>query len=153
MLCPIVERTPSDVVRGEALAIRAGGRGDVTNSNVLWRVKGSSLVSSPVYHDGRLYWSGGNVQALDAATGKEVFRGPLPGRASFYASPLVADGKVYCVSRFGGTFVVADAPMFKLLAHNKFADDDSRTNASPIAHEGSLLLRTDRYLYCIGKKG
>jgi len=36
--------------------------------------------------------------ALDAGTGKEVFRGPLPGRASFYASPLVADGKVYCVS-------------------------------------------------------
>jgi hypothetical protein len=35
---------------------------------------------------------------------------------------------------------------------NKFEDDASRTNASPIAHERCLLMRTDRYLYCIDAK-
>ncbi len=138
------------VVRGEALAIRAGGRGDVTDSHVLWRVRGSSLVSSPVYHDGRLYWSAGPAFCLDAATGKEIYRGRLG--AEFYASALVADGKIYCISRFNGTFVLAAGPEFKQLAHNRFADDDSRTNASPIVNAGCLLLRTDRYLYCIGKE-
>jgi outer membrane protein assembly factor BamB len=151
-VCPsvVAHKDVVYVVRGQALAIRAGGRGDVTKSHVLWRTKGSSVVASPVYHDGYLYWAAGPSFCLDAATGKEVFRNRLGG--SFYASALAADGKIYCVSRFEGTFVLAAEPKFKQLAHNKFEDDNSRTNASPIAHEGCLLLRTDRYLYCIGKK-
>jgi hypothetical protein len=138
------------VVRGGALAIKAGGRGDVTKSHVLWRGKGGSRVPSPVYYDGYLYWAGGPVYCLDAATGKEVYRKNLAD-GSFYASPLAADGKIYCVSRRGGTFVLAAGPTFKERAHNKFADDDSRTNASPIVNDGCLLLRTDQYLVCIGK--
>ena len=47
---------------------------------------------------------------------------------------------------------MAAAPKFKQLAHNVFADDDSRANASPAVDDGRLLLRTDRYLYCIGKR-
>jgi outer membrane protein assembly factor BamB len=141
------------VVRGEALAIKAGGRGDVTESNVLWRAKGfSSLVSSPVYHDGLLYWPGNGAQCLDAATGKEVYRGKLSQGGSFYASPVVADGKIYFVTRSGGTYVLAAGKTFKELAHNKFEDDNSRTNASPIVSDSSLLLRTDQYLVSIGKK-
>ena len=139
------------VVRSEALAIRAGGRGDVTESHVLWRAKGRSVVPSPVYYEGRVFWPGGNAMCLDAATGKEIYRGQLEG-GTFYASPLVADGKIYSVSRFGGTTVTDAGPAFKKLAHNKFEDDPSRTNASPIAHNGQLLLRTDQYLYCIGKQ-
>jgi outer membrane protein assembly factor BamB len=138
------------VVRGEALAIRAGGRGDVTRSHVLWRARGSSVVSSPVYHDGLLYCAPGPVFCLDAATGKEVYRNRLGGTS--YASALAADGKLYCVSRFDGTFVLAAGPRFQQLAHNQFEDDNSRTNASPIVSEGCLLLRTDRYLYCLGRK-
>ena len=42
--------------------------------------------------------------------------------------------------------------MFELLAHNKFEGDGSRTNASPAVHNGQLLLRTDKNLYCIGKR-
>jgi outer membrane protein assembly factor BamB len=141
------------VVRGEALAIRAGGRGDVTETHVPWRVKGfSSLVSSPVYHDGLLCWLGDGAQCLDAATGKEVYRGKLSKGASLYASPVLADGKIYYVCRNGGTFVVATGKTFKEFAHNKFEDDDSRTNASPIVSDGCLLLRTDKYLACLGKK-
>lgn len=135
------------VVRGEALAIKSGGRGNVTDSHVLWRVKGNSLVPSPVYHEGRLYWAAGPIFCLDAKTGKEIYRNRL---GDFYASALVADGKIYCVTRFEGTHVIAAGDKFKALAHNKFADDKSRTNASPIVHDGCLLMRTDQYLYCIG---
>ena len=56
------------------------------------------------------------------------------------------------VSQLNGTYVVAATPKFDLLSHNQFADDDSRTNASPAVHQGQLLLRTDRRLYCIGKR-
>jgi outer membrane protein assembly factor BamB len=136
---------------GSALAIKAGGRGDVSQSHVLWRANGSSLVSSPVYYDGKLYWADGTAHCLDAATGKEIFHGRLSGNPRYYASALAADGKVYFVSRFTGTNVIDASAPFKELAHNKFAGDKSRTNASPIVHEGCLLLRTDQYLYCIGK--
>jgi outer membrane protein assembly factor BamB len=135
-----------------ALAIKAGGKGDVSDSHVLWRARGSSLVSSPVYHDGRLWWVAGAVFCLDAASGKEAVKpGRLTGGGGLYASPLLADGKLYIMSINDGGFVV-DAAGLKQLAHNSFADDKSRVNASPIAHEGCVLLRTDQYLYCIGKR-
>ena len=47
---------------------------------------------------------------------------------------------------------VVDAATLKELAHNTFVDDTSRVNASPIVHEGCILLRTDQSLFCIGKK-
>ena len=53
---------------------------------------------------------------------------------------------------FINAFVIAAGTEFKQLALNKFEDDPSRTNASPIVSDGALLLRTDRYLYCIGNK-
>lgn len=137
---------------GGVLAIKAGGRGDVTGSHVLWQVKGSSLVSSPVYYEGRLYWVSNTATCLDATNGNEIYRGRLSGNPNFYASPLAADGKLYCVSRFSGTYVLSTDAPFKELAHNTFADDNSRSNASPIVSEGCLLLRTDRNLYCLGKK-
>jgi hypothetical protein len=56
------------------------------------------------------------------------------------------------VSRRSGVFVLEAGAKFKELAHNEFADDNSRTNASPIAHDGCLLMRTDQYLYCLGSK-
>ena len=65
---------------------------------------------------------------------------------------MLADGKLYIVSQHEGTFVVAAQPKFDLLAHNKFADDDSRTNASPAVDHSQLLLRTDKRLYCIGQR-
>jgi outer membrane protein assembly factor BamB len=151
------------VVRDGVLAIKAGGRGDVTRTHVIWRGQGSSLVSSPVYHDDLLYWFDALAHCVDAGTGKEVYRHRFSKDATknalggvtlvtFYASPLIADGKVYVVSRFSGTFVLRAGPAFEELAHNQFEDDDSRTNASPIASDGRLLLRTDRYLVCIAEK-
>jgi outer membrane protein assembly factor BamB len=146
-------------------AIKAGGEGDVTKTNVLWRAKGSSVVSSPVYHDGKLYWfNNDTLNCVDAETGSDVYRGRLSGGGLFFASALVADGKIYGVARGSSgwgpkvkqngpdIFVCALGNEFKELAHNRFEDDKTRTNATPIAHEGCLLMRTDQYLYCIGKK-
>lgn len=141
------------VVRSGVLAIKAGGRGDVKDSHVLWRSGGNSVVSSPVYYNGRLYWSNGSIICLDAATGKNVDSSRPSQGGNFYASPLAADGKLYCVSRHAGTYVIAaGGPKLRELAHNQFDDDKSCTNASPIAHDGQLLMRTDKYLYCIGKR-
>jgi len=135
-------------------AVRAGGRGDVSATHELWRVAKGSNVSSPVYHDGHLYLvseSKGIAYCFNAQDGTILYQQrmqPTPGL--IYASPLLAAGNVYYPSQHNGTYVVAANPRFKLVAHNSLANDDSRTNASPVAHDGQLLIRNDQYLYCIG---
>jgi outer membrane protein assembly factor BamB len=128
----------------------------VTKTHTLWKVKKGSNVSSPVYLEGHLYWasvSSGVVHCQDAATGKFVYSVRLkPNSGLIYASPVLAEGRLYYVSQRSGTYVVAARPKFELLAHNVFADDDSRANASVAVSDGDLLLRTDRYLYCLGKR-
>ncbi len=138
-------------------AIKAGGRGDVTKTHVLWRInKKGSNVPSPIYHEGYLYWpsdGGGLLHCQEAATGKFVYSERLkPAAGQIWASPVLAGGNLYIVSKQNGTYVVACRPKFEPLAHNVFADDKSRTNASIAVSGGELLLRTDLYLYCIGKR-
>jgi outer membrane protein assembly factor BamB len=138
------------------LAVKAGGKGDVTKTHTLWNVKKGSNVGSPIYYKGHLYWAsegGGVVHCQDAATGKYVYSERLkPQPSLLYASPVLADGNLYYVSQSGGTYVVAASPEFKQIAHNAFKDDKSRTNASIAVSDGQIFLRSDEYLYCIGKK-
>lgn len=138
-----------------ALAIKLGGRGDVTSSHLLWKTNRGSNVSSPVVVGGHLVWvheRRGTAYCLDVKTGEIVYEARLAPRPGLmYSSVLAADGKLYCISQHNGTYVLAAGSQFKLLSHNTFDDDDSRINACPVAHNGQLLLRTDRFLYCLGK--
>jgi outer membrane protein assembly factor BamB len=138
-----------------SLAVKAGGKGDVSDTHVLWRSSKGPNAASPVYHDGYLYWtseSGGVLYCQEAATGKttEQRLGPDVGR--IWASPILAGGKLYFVSQFKGTYVVAARPKFELLAHNVIADDPSRTNGSLAVSDGQIFLRNDSHLYCIGAR-
>jgi outer membrane protein assembly factor BamB len=139
-----------------SLAVRIGGSGDVTASHGVWREGKGSNVGSPIYHEGHLYWAsdnGGTLCCQNAATGETVFQHRLePNPDKIWSSPVLADGKLYIVSQKNGTYVVAARPEFEQLAYNKFEEDESRTNASPAVNNGQLLMRTDRNLYCIGKK-
>jgi outer membrane protein assembly factor BamB len=136
-----------------ALAIRAGGRGDVTQTHRLWTsVKGSN-VSSPVYLDGHLYWAHESREiayCVKGATGEVVYERRLDRAGQFYASALLADGRLYYVNRDGKTFVLAAKPQFEQLAVNDLSDR-SVFNASPAVVGNRLLLRSDKYLYCVGK--
>lgn len=137
----------------QAAAVRTGGKGDVTKTHVLWKENIGSYVTSPVYHDGHLYWISdrGLAYCVDAKTGKTVYRSRLSGGGSTYASAVVADGKIYAVTRSNGTFVLAAKPKFEELAHNKFAGDSSLFNASPSISGGNIFIRSNEYLYCLGK--
>lgn len=141
--------------KNTAIAVRTGGRGDVTESHVLWRTGKGSNVSSPVYLDGHLYWfheQKGVAICLNAKTGEVVYEERLEPRPGLiYSSVLAADGKLYGLSQENGTYVLPATPSFKQLSLNKFADDSSRANACPIVSDGQILLRTDKAIYCIGK--
>ena len=138
--------------RSKMIAIRSGGSGDVTESHRMWELAKGSNVSSPIYHDGHLYWAKeqkGILYCANAVTGELLYEerlDPTPDR--IYASPLLANGRLYYTSREDGIYVVDAKPEFELLAHTNLEGDDSVFNASPVPLPGgTVLLRSDKYLY------
>ena len=134
-----------------AVAVKTGGRGDVTDSHRQWVGQKGSIVSSPIYYNGHLYWaheSQGILYCADAKTGDIVYEERLNRAGQFYASPVLADGKIYYLTREGRTFVVAAQPEYKLLATNDMGVRDT-FNASPVVADGRLFLRSNKHLYCI----
>lgn len=131
------------------LALRPGGRGEVTATHVEWRVpNGASYVPSIVFYDGLLYMTNevGVVTAADAGTGERVWRHRLGG--VFFASPVAGDGKVYLVSETGETYVLGAGRRPEVLAINELGE---RFLASPAIARGRLFLRGDRTLFAVGR--
>jgi outer membrane protein assembly factor BamB len=136
------------------LAVRLGGSGDVTATHRLWQLRRATNVSSPVFRDGHLYWMNDASESAfcaEAETGKVVYEERVRRAGQVYASALLADGKVYYLSRDGTVIVVSAKPQYELLATNSLRDG-SLFHASPVALDGRLLIRSDLYLYCVGKK-
>ncbi len=138
------------------LAIRLGGRGDVTNTHVVWSGKDAVSVPSPVVVGEHLYWvdSSGKAGCQEIKTGKLQYSRDLPaaGRFSVYASVIETEGRIYAVTRRGGTFVLPAKPEFRILAHNSLTLDDSDFNGSPAVSNSKIFMRSNRFLYCIGLK-
>ena len=136
-----------------SLAVRAGGSGDVTDTHRLWTsVKGSN-VASPVYHEGHLYWmheQRGVAYCAKAETGDVVYEQRLDRAGQVYSSALLADGRLYYLTRDGRTFVLAAKPQFEQLAVNDLKDG-GLFNSSPAVDGSRILIRSDKFLYCIGK--
>jgi hypothetical protein len=136
-----------------ALAVRAGGRGDVTQSHRLWTSNKGSNVTSPVLHDGNLYWMHdqlGIAYCAKADSGDLVYQKRMDSAGQVYASALLADGKLYYLTRSGRLFVLAAKPEYELLATNELRDG-GQFNASPAVTGNRLLIRSDKFLYCIGE--
>jgi len=138
--------------RSMAIAIKSGGRGDVSKTHKLWQADVGANVSSPVVHDGHLYWtSDRNKTAYCLSLDDGSIKYSEDVDLQPYASTLLADGKLYVVTRYGGTLVLAAKPQFQQLAHNRLADK-TVFNASPITCGGNLILRSNKNLYCFGLK-
>ena len=133
---------------GGRAAIKLDGKKDAGELKSLWSTTGGSYVSSPVLYKEHLYWftERGIGICVDAKTGKEVTRKRIGGQ--FYASALLIKDKIYAVSRFTGTHVFSATPELTQLAHNKLTDQ-SDFSGSPAVSDGQLVLRSDKFLYCI----
>ena len=133
------------------LAIRPGGRGDVTTTHVAWSFARGPDVPTPV-SDGTLLYTvddRGIVHALDVRTGAVVY-GPERLKPAIYsASPTLADGKIYVTNEDGLTSVFRAGPKFEVLAENASGEYTLSTIA---VSNGQLFLRTEKHLYAIGSK-
>jgi outer membrane protein assembly factor BamB len=134
---------------GPYMAVRPGGRGDVSATHVAWQVPtGAPYVSSLVQYQGRVYMANdvGVLTAIDAKTGQRVWQERTPG--VFSASPVAGDGKVYFASETGETLVLAtNGP--SIIARNDLGE---RVLASPALSGGRIFIRTDGHLFAIGDR-
>ena len=134
----------------EALvAIKPGGNGDVTNSHVEWRT-GKSTPKRPsqiVFKD--LFFmieDEGVASCLDANTGELIWKKRVGGK--HWASPIYANGRIYCFSKDGKAVVFAAQREFELLAENEFEEG---VWAAPAVAGNALLVRSKNHLYCLKK--
>jgi outer membrane protein assembly factor BamB len=133
------------------LALKTGGRGDVTKSALVWSFDNGPDVPTPV-SDGTLLYvvnDKGIVWALDARTGQAVYGPERLKPGTYSASPVLADGRIYVTNEDGLTSVFKAGPRFELLAENHLED---YTLSSPAVSEGQIFLRTASHLYAIGQQ-
>ena len=100
------------------IAVRPGGRGDVTDTHVAWQLNRSiPEVPSPLFHQDRIYMvrSGGLLTCVNAATGRIVYDQRLEGAGQYSASPVIANGHLYLISDRGLVSVVKAGDAFELV--------------------------------------
>jgi outer membrane protein assembly factor BamB len=133
------------------LALKAGGRGDISSSHVLWSTANGPDVPTPVT-DGKYFYvvnDRGIMWCLDAKTGAEIYAQKRIKPGTYSGSPVLADGKIYVTNEEGLTTVVKAGPAFEVLAENAL---DDYCLSSPAISDGQIFIRTAQNLYCIGKK-
>jgi outer membrane protein assembly factor BamB len=134
------------------LAVKPGGRGDITETHVAWKFrKGLPYVPSPLFYDGRIYLvkDGGLMTSVDATTGEAHYaQQPLGANGNYYASPVAADGRIYLASLPGKLTVVKAGGDRPEILHQ--ADFGERILATPALVEGNLYLRTVTHLWAFG---
>jgi len=131
------------------IAFRAGGKGDITKSHKLWEFNNGPDVPTPVT-DGKYFYAvndRGITWCLDARTGKQIWGAKRIKPATYSASPVLADGKIYITNEEGLTTVLKAGDQFDVLAENDLAD---YTLSSPAISDGRIFLLMMHFLYAIG---
>jgi len=147
--------------RGRSLfALRPGATGDITlkegqtsNDYIVWsQPRGGTYLPSSVAYDGAVYTltETGILNRFDAKTGTQSYKTRIDAAATnFTTSPWAYNGKLFCLSEEGQTFVVKTGDQFQLLHVNEL---DDFVQASPALAGERLLIRTERRLYSIRRK-
>jgi len=149
-----VDRAEYDFVRNSTVsghgltAVRLGGQGDLTATNVVWRVQKSyPNIPAPLIYHGVMYLmkEGGIVSSLDPSSGQVLKMGRTPDALEdYYASPVAADGKIFLVSASGKVTVLKAGAQWEILAMNDLGEE---CWATPAIAGNNLYIRTRNALY------
>lgn len=135
-------------MKSKLLAVRFGGKGDVTSSHIVWTSE-SQIPKKPslllVGQELYVLNDAGILTCLDALSGKEIWRERIGG--NFAASPLFCQGLIYLFSEEGKTTVVRAGRTYEEVAVNELSEG---CNASPAVVDNALILRTQSHLYRLG---
>jgi outer membrane protein assembly factor BamB len=160
---------------GGSIAIKAGGKGDITKSNVVWSGRDSNRFSSPLLYEGRMYLiSGGIAKCVNASDGTQIFvarlqgadapprensgagaqggggrGGSRGGRGGDYSSTVLRDGKIYYVTRGGDIHVIKPTEEFEKLAINRLTTESEDFSASPAISDDQNFFQSNKHLYYV----
>ena len=139
--------------RGDAIAVRLGGKGDVTESRRLWQNKRTlQRIGSGVIHEGHIYILNdpGDAQCINLQTGATIWQEKLPGpgrNRQNWSSMVLADGRLYAVNQGGDAFVLKASPKYELISVNPMGE---KVIGSIAVSNGDLFIRGHKHLFCIG---
>lgn len=135
-----------------AVAIKTGGKGDVSKSQVVWRVKAGATNCSPILSGEALVFVDGAVTALSTKDGSTLYKERLYDGRNEYVSPVAAGDRIYALTRYSGMYVLQGGSKYDRVGHLDLSSDSSIFNASPAIADGRMYLRSNEYLYCLGSK-
>lgn len=151
---------------GQAIAVRCGGNGDVSESHTVWTSQIPAGIGTPIVVGNRMYWVGRGIAfCVNTENGQVVYKDRLAGQepspdtgggqrrgpAGDYASPIAAGNHIYYTLRGGLVHVIEQGDALKVVATNSFAGDHGRFNATPAVSGGKLFIRGEKTLFCIGQ--
>lgn len=134
--------------QNKIVAIRPGGHGDLTDTNIAWEFRRYlPFCSSPLYAHGYVFTvkDGGIVTSLNALTGEPIKTGRAAGTGNYYASAVAGDNKIYLADQKGHVSVLSSFAEWKTLHDAEFGE---AIYATPAIVEGRIYLRTNGHLYC-----
>ena len=132
----------------QLFVLKGGGRGDITESHLVWKVKKHlPYVSSPLVHDGAVYVvkNGGLASAFSLGDGAPLYQGErMDAAGDYYSSPVAAGDRIYVASQKGMVVVHSAKAPFNVLARNELPE---QVFATPAIVDGVVYLRTEKMLY------
>jgi outer membrane protein assembly factor BamB len=135
------------------VAVKAGGQGDVTRTNLAWESEKNGVPYVPcmlAWGESIYFVSDKGFSACyEACTGNVLWNERLSD-VDISASPVLIDGKIYAINEKGTTYVFAAAPAFQVLAKNDMGEP---VMATPAVAGNRLFIRGKEHLFCIGKNG
>jgi outer membrane protein assembly factor BamB len=129
------------------LAIKPGGKGDISSSHLLWReTENVAEVPSPLCFNDHVYVvkKGGYFSCVDALSGKLIYKTRIKGTGAYFSSPVAANNQVYVASHNGKVVVFQAGDEMKILTENNMGE---QILATPAVVDNKLYLRTDKHLY------
>ena len=129
------------------LAIRSGGTGNVEESHVSWELNRSiPEIPSPLFYENKIYLvrNGGIFAAVDAESGKQLYRERVSGSGQYSASPIVADKHLYLVSERGQVSIVKPGETFSQIHEYDIGEP---VFVTPAVDKSSIYFRSDKHLW------
>jgi outer membrane protein assembly factor BamB len=134
-----------------------GAKGDITlkegegqSGAIAWRqMTAAPYIPSPTAFGDYIFvlFDQGFIACYDAKTGKEIYgKQRIDAGAIFSASPVVVDGKLYCLSEDGDLYVIKAGPEYQLIAKSSVGE---AVMASPAVSEGKMIVRSLRHLFSV----
>jgi outer membrane protein assembly factor BamB len=141
--------------KGTTIAIKPGGKGDVTASHRLWQsMRTKDRLGSGIVAGDHVYVlnTEGIAECLELTTGNSLWQERVKGsgaKGESWSSMVLVDGHLLVLNKSGETVVLKASPKFEFVGVNPL--NNELANSSHALSDGDVFIRTHQHLWCIGE--